>query len=93
MSWTEATRPASRIKDCGDKRRTVDLEEKASGTAMQRKQVVGVWDTRRWRVAKGQPRSKISFWRTHASTIAINHDHRTKNKSIDPSFPLTKLMR
>jgi hypothetical protein len=41
MSWTEATRPASRMKDCGGKRRTVNLGEKASDVGDVKK--ASVW--------------------------------------------------
>lgn len=41
MSGSGATRPASRMKDCEGKRRTVDPGEKASGMEILRKQAVG----------------------------------------------------
>jgi hypothetical protein len=37
MSWSEATRPASRMKDCEDERRTVDLGGKTSDGDIKKK--------------------------------------------------------
>jgi len=84
MIWTEATRPASRIKDCGDKRRRVDLGEKASGVACK--------ESKRWDPPspKGQTIAQPNFLleNTHRK-YNYDHDHRTKNKSIDRSLPFT----
>jgi hypothetical protein len=79
MSWTWATRPASRMKDCGGNGRRVVLGEK------------GGWDGDVKKasdpVAKGQPCCKISFWRTHTITIMTTVQ---KIKVLNPSLPLAK---